>query len=198
MLSIKLYQFHVNWFTNNRLFFEQVATNKKQRLTDIINYRIKVITLDSRQFVGELLSFDKHYNLVISDCEEYRITKKSQLSLKDRAKAQTAGEPTASESSLIQEEKRRLGLIILRGEQVISVTIESPPAKPVTQLKTLKKGTGVIKPAASTGAPASTTMSTIKKPTVTGRVGKPTSGRPGFPGFTGAPRGFNPPPGFKR
>ncbi|KAH3669036.1 hypothetical protein OGAPHI_001688, partial [Ogataea philodendri] len=93
--------------------------------------RIKVITLDSRQFVGELLSFDKHYNLVLSDCEEHRITKKSQLSLKDRSKAQAAGQSAPSESSLIQEEKRKLGLIILRGEHVISTTIEAPPSKPI-------------------------------------------------------------------
>ncbi|ONH67636.1 Small nuclear ribonucleoprotein-associated protein B [Cyberlindnera fabianii] len=138
--------------------------------------------MDSREFIGELLSFDKHYNLVLANTEEFRLTKKSLLSLKDRAKNKTS-EP---ESSLIQEQKRTLGLVILRGEHVISVTIEAPPANAAPKLKQLKQGGGVIKP--------------LTKGTAVGPGASKLSGpvRTSAPGFTGAPKRFNPPPGFKK
>ena len=91
-------------------------------MSDLINFRIKIITIDNRTYLGTLLSFDKHMNLVLSDTEESRITKKSY--------------------------KRNLGLIILRGDQVVSFTIESnapltdvksrldrPIKKPVSRMK---------------------------------------------------------------
>ncbi|KAH3679665.1 hypothetical protein WICMUC_000805 [Wickerhamomyces mucosus] len=163
----------------------ETSNAKKQRLSDIINYRVKVITLDSRQFIGELLSFDKHYNLVLANVEEYRLTKKSKLSLKDRAKSSNSSNTSSTnETNFIQEQKRSLGLIILRGEHVISVTIESPPTKSVSHLKTLKSGKGAIKPIQS-----STNSSANVK------INKPIGA---VPGFTGAPRGFNPPPGFRK
>lgn len=159
---------------------ETSCTNKEFK-SDLINYRVKVITLDSRQFIGELLSFDKHYNLVLANTEEFRLTKKSLLSLKDRARNKS-DEP---ESNLIQEQKRTLGLVILRGEHVISVTIEAPPANQKSRLS-VKQGSGVIKPLKNNN-----TKSTGQSLTAPVRTQS-------TPGFAGAPKGFNPPPGFKR
>ncbi len=63
-----------------------------------------------------LLSFDKHMNLVLSDTIESRITKKSHSQLKKHQQID-GQEPVY--------EKRNLGLIILRGEQIVSLSIES-------------------------------------------------------------------------
>lgn len=74
-----------------------------------INYRVKVTITDGRQMVGNLLAFDKHMNIVLSDTEEFR-----------RIKAKRDGEPE-------REQKRTLGMILMRGENVISITAEAPP-----------------------------------------------------------------------
>ena len=65
--------------------------------------------------VGTFLAFDKHFNLVISETEEFR-----RLKPKKRGKLKKSGDPE-------KEIKRVLGLIILRGESIISITAEAPP-----------------------------------------------------------------------
>lgn len=118
------------------------------------------MTLDGRQFVGKLLSFDKHMNLVISECEEFRITSKSSKLLTKQK---------IDEAKLV-EEKRYLGLIILRGENVISLSVEGG----VSIKPTLKKQT------------TTTTSSSAKpNPLRTNAL------------LTGRVRKFQPPPGFK-
>jgi len=84
-----------------------------------INYRMRVTIQDSRTLVGTFMAFDKHMNLVLGDCEEFRAIKKkggaaSEENVPDFAKAD-------------KFEKRSLGLVLLRGEQVISLTVEGPP-----------------------------------------------------------------------
>jgi small nuclear ribonucleoprotein B and B' len=70
------------------------------------------------------LAFDKHLNLVLVDSEEYR-------SVRSKAKNGSAGSSSSSSSraAIVEErvEKRTLGLIILRGENVVSVAVEGPP-----------------------------------------------------------------------
>jgi small nuclear ribonucleoprotein B and B' len=80
----------------------------------LINWRLKVTINDGRAFIGQMLAFDKHMNLVLADCEEFRHVRPKKK----------AGE---SESGPEQEMKRSLGLVILRGETVVSLSVEGPP-----------------------------------------------------------------------
>lgn len=103
-------------------------------LRNHLNHRIRVTLTDTRQITGYLLAFDVHMNLVLSDSDEFRRTKSS------KTKAQQKPDVPVS------EEKRSLGLIILRGEWICSVTVEGPPpADPRDRLGTAKAGPGVGK-----------------------------------------------------
>lgn len=112
--------------------------SKKTKMSDLIKYRLRITTVDNRSFIGQLLAFDNHLNLVLSDTEETRITKKSYADLR---KASANGTQKASPV----EEKRSLGLIILRGEQVVSFSIESPPPLLVRE-RVVEKGKGISRP----------------------------------------------------
>jgi len=79
------------------------------KMMNWLNYRVRISLHDGRQLVGTFLAFDKHMNLVIADCEEYR-------KIKDK-----------SGSGEEREVKRMLGLLLLRGDSVASLTPEAPP-----------------------------------------------------------------------
>lgn len=124
-------------------------------------------------------------NLVLADTEEFRRIKR-----KSKPQAGPANAPLVE-----AEEKRSLGLTIVRGAQVVSCSVEGPPAAdPSARLgtagpgaaATLAAGPGISKPAGrglpvGLGGPAA------------GVGGPPPPGGFGFPpgGFPGAP-----PPGF--
>lgn len=82
-------------------------------MLSLINWRLKITINDGRALTGQMLAFDRHMNLVLADCEEFR---------RVRAKKKP-GEESAPE----QEMKRTLGLVILRGETVVSISVEGPP-----------------------------------------------------------------------
>ena len=89
--------------------------SQKSKFIQWIDHRIRVTIDDNRMIVGTFLAFDKHFNLVISETEEFR-----RLKPKKRGKFKKSGDPE-------KEIKRVLGLIILRGESIISITAEAPP-----------------------------------------------------------------------
>lgn len=77
-----------------------------------MEHRLRVTLVDGRTISGTFLAFDKHLNLVLSDTEEFRTLRKK-----------------GDRSAVVEErqEKRNLGLIILRGENVVSIAVEGPP-----------------------------------------------------------------------
>lgn len=95
-------------------------------------------------------------NLVLADTEEFRRVKRKQN------KSAAPGASGSSGQVIETEEKRTLGLTIVRGAHIISLSVESPPpADPSARLgksapsgipSTLAAGPGVAKPAGR-GAP---------------------------------------------
>lgn len=82
------------------------------------------------------MAFDRHMNIVLGDTEEYR-----------KIKAKKGSGITEE-----REEKRVLGLIILRGDSVVSLTIEGPPPPELNE-KLTPGGPGVSKLSAGRGIP---------------------------------------------
>ena len=87
-----------------------MVVNRTSKMLAYINYRMRITIVDGRQIVGRFMAFDRHMNLVLSDAEEFRkLPPKKGLTEEDRAV------------------RRVLGFILLRGEEVVSMTVEGPP-----------------------------------------------------------------------
>lgn len=129
---------------------------------------------DGRYIIGTFLAFDKHLNLVLSEAEEFRQLKSKGAVLEERT------------------EKRALGLVLIRGENVVSLAVEGPPPSNNTAKLTpggpgMARGAGRGMPPPGVGGPA---MGLGPAP-IHGVGGLPP---PPPPGAAGGP----PPPGMGR
>lgn len=142
--------------------------------------------VDGRQMAGQMLAFDKHMNLVLADTEEFRRVKR---------KPNKSAAPGSAEPAFVEtEEKRTLGLTIIRGAHVVSSTVEGPPpADPAARLGKDAGGPGAAAPSISSGPGISRPAGRGMPTGLTGPAAG--VGGPGF-GFPPGPGGFGAPPGF--
>ncbi|KAI8824520.1 uncharacterized protein EV422DRAFT_323745 [Fimicolochytrium jonesii] len=118
---------------NRILISEPIQSmSRNSKILALLNYRLRITLLDSRTLIGQMLAFDKHMNMVLADCEELR-------KIKPKGKDQAE-----------REEKRTLGLVILRGEMIVSMSVEAPP--PVSDEQKARSaaamsGPGIARPA---------------------------------------------------
>ncbi|KAJ3217340.1 hypothetical protein HK099_005516 [Clydaea vesicula] len=175
--------------------------NKASKVLQLLNYKLRVTIQDGRQLVGTMLAFDKHMNFVLGDCEEFR-------KIKPKGKDQ-----------LQREEKRTLGLVVLRGEIVVSMQIAGPPPKvnkehrqsqslpgpglgrpagrglPIAPVGVVSQGLGG--PVRGVGGPGQLAMQPqMGRGLPYARPMPPPGFRPPPPGFRPAPPGMMP-PGFR-
>ncbi|CAO3614884.1 unnamed protein product [Cunninghamella blakesleeana] len=175
--------------------------SKSSKMANIINYRLRVTLSDARVLTGQMLAFDKHMNLVLADCEEFR-------------KIKPKGKKNDSKDQKEQEIKRTLGLVILRGETIVSISVDGPPPPSADEARgraTMTAGPGIGRPAGRglpVAPPANAPMVGLAGPVrgVGGMMPRPgfqappmPYGRPPMPGGPPPPGSFArpPPPGFR-
>ncbi|ODQ67372.1 LSM-domain-containing protein [Nadsonia fulvescens var. elongata DSM 6958] len=186
-----------------------MSTPRRAKMADLIHYRLRVVSLDGKELTGQLLAFDKFMNLVLADSEEFRLTKRNAQLLQQQSTVSSSS-PTASASSTasttpsstastIAQEKRTLGLVIIRGETIVSISIESPPSH--DQSSRLKKdairpGHGTSKPIGRSMGPGTGTNALSGPMRMNNQGSAPVGGNTNGPprGFGGPPRGFGGPP----
>lgn len=76
--------------------------SRTSKMVQYINYRMRITVQDGRQLVGRFLAFDRHMNVVLGDTEEFR----------------SIGGGSKKDGDAPRQERRVLGLVILRGENV--------------------------------------------------------------------------------
>ncbi|CDU85133.1 hypothetical protein YYC_02997 [Plasmodium yoelii 17X] len=93
---------------------------KNYRLESWLQYRVRVTISDTRYYVGTFLSYDRHMNIVLVDAEEFRRVK--------------------SKENNFKEIKRVVGLILIRGDNIVSFTAERAPINKKTTNNITNKG----------------------------------------------------------
>lgn len=175
--------------------------------------------------MGQLLAFDTHMNLVLADCEEWRTLKTktstgtskifSSCWLEEHGPINVflsiSSSVTAAEE---RQEKRFLGLTLLRGENVVSIQIQAPPPSEGKTKAQAAAGPGVARsagrglgaprglsgPVSGVGGPSSNAMQPtgIASSAPQQPSGMPPGGAPpGMPpGMPPRPPGMPPQPGL--
>lgn len=124
--------------------------NNRRRLAMFFNWKVEAIAKDGRTYKGILMGVDKHMNLVLHHCDEFRFYK-------------VVGEPD------LKEEKRNLGLMILRGDDIITVNpdrfsgmelVEIPAKKINKTILRKQKTSGYVQSAGVAGFPMGLQRST--------------------------------------
>jgi len=156
--------------------------SKSGRISQFTNYRMRVIIQDNRELIGQFLAFDKHMNLVLADTEEFR---------------RVGGKGKDKAEKVI---KRSLGLVILRGEIIVSMSVEAPPPPEEARNRT---AVGAAGPGIGRAAGRGLAVAPVLAPGVVARGGiAPPKGlggpQPGMMMPRGGPPPFpgGPPPGF--
>ncbi|KAG0245923.1 hypothetical protein BGX31_005441 [Mortierella sp. GBA43] len=163
-----------------------MTISKNSKMMNLINYRLRITLSDTRVLTGQMLAFDKHMNLVLADCEEFR---------KMKTKAGTSQQE--------REQKRALGLVILRGETIVSLSVDGPPPPSADDQKArisqLSAGSGMMAPRGPAAAAAPISYGRgVPPPGAIPPPGMPAGFRPA-PGMMppGMPPGMPLPPGFR-
>ncbi|CAD8124802.1 unnamed protein product [Paramecium sonneborni] len=136
--------------------------SQKSKFFQWIDYRVRITLGDGRMLVGTFLAFDKHLNVILSECEEYRIRKQGIHEI---------------------ETKRTLGMIIVRGDNIISLSAEAPPHQPPKKQE-LQPGPGKAQPITRQGVTGAPNIGLISQPKGMGLPGQQTM----------MPAGMNMPP----
>jgi len=116
-----------------------MPSGKGSKLLRYVEHRLRVTLHDGRSIVGTFLAFDKHLNLVLSEAEEFRILRKSGAALLEE-----------------RQERRSLGLVLIRGENVVSLAVEGPPPPSGKAATGMARGRGMMAqppPPSGGGAP---------------------------------------------
>lgn len=139
-----------------------------------VEHRLRVTLQDGREILGTFLAFDKHMNLVLSEAEEFRTLR--------------------SKGAVVEErlEKRSLGLVLIRGENVVSLAVEGPPPPSITGRLT-PGGPGMARGAGRGSVPSGG----MGAPVGLGAAPIAGVGAPGM-GIPPPPPGAGPPPGMGR
>lgn len=143
------------------------------KLNSHIGHRMKCILQDSRTFVGYFKAYDKHMNLILVDCDEYRQVRKKKSGVSTNV-----------------EEKRTLGMVLLRGEHLVSMALDGPPPQHQKggPFAAANRGPGVGR-----AMGRSTAISGFPQPNVGGPLPGSMGPRQGFP-----PQMRGPPPNMQR
>lgn len=121
----------------------------KSKLSNYVNYRIRVTMDDGRAISGTFLAHDKYMNLCIADAEEFRkapapktdaAAAAAETGAEDGKVSDGSKEQAQTKAPVEREMKRTLGFVLLRGECVVSLAIEGPPPQADRTLRGVKRG----------------------------------------------------------